>query len=820
VGPWGASWVRASRAHLQVSTQGTRDSRRAIFHGMPCPRRHPAALLLCLGASAPSAFALIGPTQAPARDASVPAQDRLIRRPLSGVEAPRWTASSPDAWLLSTPGRVPVLELTGEPDSYAPRVRSPRRIALLDGQSFGDFDLSVEAQQTSHEYGHRDLVVVFGFEGPERFYYVHFATTPDESACNVFLVDRAARRRLADIPARGVDWGAALGAGSEPPWRTLRVERQGEVVRAWFEGELVCEAHDATLGAGLVGLGSFDDRGRFRRLEISGTEGPPMRSPFDAVAVLQPLADPAHEGEVWPQGAGPRGNWATNGPTPPLRFSVRTGENVLWRTPLPAAGQGGLAVHGERLYVATMAPWDPEHPLSAEDAARYRHATEGRSVVSKDIDAHCLDARTGERLWTRRIAGAVPAIHAYPFSDATSASPVTDGEHVWFTNAAGRVVCFDGDGTLVWERAFTPTFDGPFNKQFEPFLVRAGRRQVMVHMEPFAAPGASDPLVGRWHHLVGLDAATGELLWRSADALTHYNSPTLVATDDGLCALIARGGPHDVPERPLGVSLVHVNGNNAGQSVWRYEDPRPNHEASLHVMAHDERCAYWVLRDPASTIVALDIVTGKEVATLSLTRDVIRTSFDEARGSWVREVDIDLERGVFPARYSVHAATGAVYFQCYHTAFGQPTLAPAHSFARADVSSGTVEYLEVPTDVTRDERGAERLLWRTPRAARALDYRGMEVTGDERSRWDGWDWVFNGAPTRVGDRLYATLASGVVYVLDTRTERFDGAALLAVNDLGEPGVVWSANSLSYAAGRLYHRTAAEVICIGYPQSPR
>lgn len=102
------------------------------------------------------------------------------------------------------------------------------------------------------------------------------------------------------------------------------------------------------------------------------------------------------------------------------------------------------------------------------------------------------------------------------------------------------------------------------------------------------------------------------------------------------------------------------------------------------------------------------------------------------------------------------------------------------------------------------------------RAARALDSRGVEVTGDERSRWDGWDWVFNGTPTRVNDRLHYTLASGVVYVLDARTARFDGEALLAVNDLGPAGGVWSANSVSYAGGCLYHRTAAEALCIGHP----
>ncbi|MEZ6015439.1 MAG: PQQ-binding-like beta-propeller repeat protein [Planctomycetota bacterium] len=721
----------------------------------------------------------------------------------------RWTASNPESWTLTTPGRLPILALEATEDHYAPPVRSPHRIALADGATFGDFRLTVEAQQTSREYGHRDLCVVFGFQAPDRFYYTHFATTPDQNACNVFLVDGAPRRPLAPIPARGVDWGATRGEGAEPPWRRLTVERQGDLVRAWFEGELILEARDTTLGAGLVGLGSFDDSGRFRNLVVTGTPGPPSTSPFPAIAARATLEPAA----AWPAGAGPRGDWSSTGPSAPLTFNANTGENVLWRAPMPATGQGGIAVHSGRVFVATMRPWDPREALSAEDAARFQHATEGRSIVGKHILARCHDADTGALLWERELSGEVPAIHSYPFSDATSASPVTDGTHVWFTNAAGRVVCFTLEGEVVWERTYTPAFDGPFNKQFEPFLVQDGARAVFVHMEPFPAPGADpEALVGRWHHLVGLDAATGELLWRSADALTQYNAPTLVATDDGMCALIGRGGPHDVPERPVGASLVRLNGARAGTSVWRYEDPRGNHEAALHVMTHDERYAYWVLRDPASAIVALDLATGAEVATVSLGSGVTQTTFDGAAGVWRTAQDVTLDRGVFPARYSAHAANGWVYFQCYDTAFGRATLAPSFSFGRADVVHGRVEYLEVPTDVTRDERGAARFVWRAPRAARALDRNGVEVTGDERSRWSGWDWVFNGAPTRVNDRLSYTLANGLVYTFDARAAAFNGDALLAVNELGPAGGVWTANSLTYANGRLYHRTSAELLC--------
>lgn len=530
------------------------------------------------------------------------------------------------------------------------------------------------------------------------------------------------------------------------------------------------------------------------------------------------LALPVLPAQDWPMGPGPAGNWTATGPQPPLRFSATTGENIAWRAPLPETGQGGLAVVGDRVFVATMAPWTGEG-LSPEDAATYAHAIEKRKVVGKHIDVHCLDASTGKLLWTRRIEGTVPSIYSYPFSDATSASPVADARHVWFTNAGGAVVCFTHAGDVVWQRAFAPTFDGPFNKQFEPFLVadpsRGDGAQTFVHME--ARPVDEGDKAPRWHFVVGLDAATGEELWRSEDALTHYNAPTLVATDDGPCLLHARGGPHDVPERPVGMSLTRLTGEHAGQRVWRHEDPRGNHEASLQTMASDGRFAYWLLKEPHNLLVVLDLRTGKEQRAISLVRGVTTTTFDPAHGAWLPTEGISLDKGVFPARYSMHAANGAVFFQCYATAWGKPTIGPAYSFARVtvgdDASGDRVEYLEVPTGVTHED-GKDVFTWRTPRTARAINSRGEEVTGDDRSHWDGWDWVFNGSPTRVGDRLWFTLASGAVYVLDAGRGPFDQHAFLALNDLGPAGQTWTANSVSYANGRLFHRTARELLCIG------
>lgn len=510
----------------------------------------------------------------------------------------------------------------------------------------------------------------------------------------------------------------------------------------------------------------------------------------------------------WPQGAGPHGDWSAEGPAAPPLFSVRRGENVRWCTPLPETGQGGIALADRVGFVATMAPWSTDLELGPEEAEYFKHATEGRRVVGKHVDAHCFDRATGELLWSRRLEGSVPSIYSYPFSDATSASPVTDGERVWFTNAGGRVACFGLEGELLWERTFDPTLDGPFNKQFEPFLVDdviAGERvPVLIHMEAFPAIGGD-----RWHHLVGLHGLTGELLWKSDEGLTHYNAPTLVARAEGPCALHARGGPHGVPERPVGVSLTRLTGVDAGRAVWRYEDPRGNHEGALQTMASTERYALWLLKKPHNALVLIDLDTGREVREISLIEGVTWREFDPELGAYFAHTEHLLEQGVFPARYSLIATETHAFFQAYATAWGKPSIDPPYCFGRVDLESGAVEYLEVPSGT--DDQGLD--VWRTPQAALALNSRGVEVTGDDRSHWDGWDWVFNGSPTRVNERLYFTLASGLVYQLDTSQKVFDSRAFLGLSDLGPAGATWSANSVSYADGELYHRTAANLICL-------
>jgi hypothetical protein len=147
--------------------------------------------------------------------------------------------------------------------SYTPKHRSPVHIAILKQYPLTDFAMDVELMSTTEPYGHQDLCLFFGFQSPEKYYYVHLAKTADMNAHNVFIVNDAARKNIAKGTTKGVEW-------KKDEWHTVRVLRQATTgkIEVYFDdmSKPIMKAEDKTFQTGFVGLGSFDDPGRFRRV--------------------------------------------------------------------------------------------------------------------------------------------------------------------------------------------------------------------------------------------------------------------------------------------------------------------------------------------------------------------------------------------------------------------------------------------------------------------------------------------------------------------------------------------------------------------------
>jgi hypothetical protein len=181
--------------------------------------------------------------------------------------------TDPKAWRLGGPDSKRYLE-QHTASKYTPPHRSPFNFALIAGKRFGDFVLDVELQSTAREYGHRDMVLVFGYQSPAQFYYTHIASAADDHANNVFIVKDAPRVKIARETNKGNDWG-------KDAWKTVRLERTLEngSIKVYF-GDLkrpIMVAEDKSFGLGWIGFGTFDDTGRIANVKVWGKEAEEKR---------------------------------------------------------------------------------------------------------------------------------------------------------------------------------------------------------------------------------------------------------------------------------------------------------------------------------------------------------------------------------------------------------------------------------------------------------------------------------------------------------------------------------------------------------------
>jgi PQQ-like domain len=521
---------------------------------------------------------------------------------------------------------------------------------------------------------------------------------------------------------------------------------------------------------------------------------------------------------TWPQAGGPDGTWRLNTKDAPASWSVTLNRNIIWKSTLPNAGQSGIAVWNDRLFLTTFA--------------------EGEKKTSGSILGLCVDAKTGTILWSVKLDGPTKSPMMYAYSDSTSPTPVTDGKLVVFTDGSGEMAAFDFSGNPLWRRSYKPWGEPyPFNKQHEPILFG----DTVINVEPLDGNPADK---SGWNYLRGIDKNTGKTQWIADDGTTTYATSVLGRLKDGTPAILTgRGGWHNVPERPVGLSLIDLTKGKEGKTIWRFISDTGNVAAptwqALYLLNWDRKYAYWFRLNPEETHLVFDIDTGKLIREQSLIRNLDYHQWDPAAGKYIFHDNVNLREirelsprnrladdeviRVMPAWHANLAVNGYHYFMTTvahrrNTAPPKGRAGPSHCLARVNVETGKVEYLEVPVTVIRKPGEVDRKIYGIAVKTKTENSQGIDVASEERSRTDGWEIpAFCGSPVALGDKIYFTTMLGITYVVDSQAKVFDEHALLAINDLGPPGETWTLNSISYADGRIYHRTAKELICIGKKQ---
>lgn len=224
----------------------------------------------------------------------------------------------------------------------------------------------------------------------------------------------------------------------------------------------------------------------------------------------------------WPSFRGPNASGVADGQHVPDRWNGKTGENILWRIPIPGLAHSSPVVWGDRVFVTSA--------ISSRPNATFKPGLYGDGDASDDRSRHkwvvyAIDKRSGRIVWERVAFDGEPRNRRHIKSTYASASPATDGRIVvaWFGSQG--VHAFDVNGNPLWS-------------------VDLGRVDMGAYDIPSYEWGpASSPIV--WNGLVllqcdtqadsfvlALDAQTGKTVWKTdRDELPSWGTPTVIAAD-------------------------------------------------------------------------------------------------------------------------------------------------------------------------------------------------------------------------------------------------------------------------------------------------
>ncbi len=225
----------------------------------------------------------------------------------------------------------------------------------------------------------------------------------------------------------------------------------------------------------------------------------------------------------WPSFRGPNASGVSDGQRLPDRWNGTTGENILWRTPIPGLAHSSPIVWRDRVFVTTA--------ISSRRNATFKRGLYGDGDASDDRSPHkwvvyALDKHTGKIVWQRIASEGEPGNKRHIKSTYASATPATDGRVVvaWFGSQG--VYAYDLNGALLWK-------------------VDLGRVDMGAYDIPSYEWGpASSPII--WNGLVllqcdtqadsfvlALDAGTGKIAWKAdRDELPSWGTPTVITSGE------------------------------------------------------------------------------------------------------------------------------------------------------------------------------------------------------------------------------------------------------------------------------------------------
>ena len=147
------------------------------------------------------------------------------------------------------------------------------------------------------------------------------------------------------------------------------------------------------------------------------------------------LLSPIASADNWGHWRGPIGNGTALKGSPPTEWSST--KNVKWKVEVPGIGSSSPVVWGDQVFITTAVSKDGGN---------------ARSLTTLEFQLLCFDRKTGEQVWQKTAVVAKPHQETHNTNGFASASPCTDGEHVYAHFGSRGLYCYSMSGDLVWKR--------------------------------------------------------------------------------------------------------------------------------------------------------------------------------------------------------------------------------------------------------------------------------------------------------------------------------------------------------------------------------
>lgn len=249
----------------------------------------------------------------------------------------------------------------------------------------------------------------------------------------------------------------------------------------------------------------------------------------DKVTAAAPYPSMEEVYKNWPSFRGPEGAGISAYTNIPDKWDGKTGDGIIWKTPVPLEGNNSPVVWGNRIF------------LTGSDAEKFVH------------QVYCFDADSGKLLWTGDVPNAVNAdgepLEVMEDTGLAAPTAVTDGRRVYAIFATGNIAAFDYEGKSVWLRKLgIPDSVYGYSASLAMY-----QDKVIVQFDQ----ATSDDGLSK---LIALDSFTGQTAWETKRPVGNSWSSPIVAKAGDSYRLITAADPWAIAYDPA-----------TGAEIWRAE---------------------------------------------------------------------------------------------------------------------------------------------------------------------------------------------------------------------------------------------------------